>query len=131
MKVHRSDVAILSFDGVNIMAGDVLFAFFASAPEWGECAFVTAWNQVVGQPGFWKFEVLDDIVRVPIRNLCGSATAHIGAKHATLPPPPTTHPPPTPCAERWLMLVSCSAMQNITVLIGDVMRRDTAPEEVL
>ena len=85
--VHRSDVALYSFDdGVTIMAGDVLF--FASSREWGECAFVTAWNRVVGKAGFWKFEVLDDIVRVPIRNLCGKATAHIGATHATMLNPP-------------------------------------------
>ena len=86
IRVHRSDVALYSFDGVAILAGDVLF--FASAQEWGECAFVTAWHRVVGQPGFWKFEVLDDIVRVPIRNLCGKATAHIGAKYATVVNPP-------------------------------------------
>ena len=87
IRVHRSDVALYKLDdGVTILAGDVLF--FASAQEWGECAFVTAWNRVVGKAGFWKFEVLDDIVRVPIRNLCGKATAHIGAKHATIVNPP-------------------------------------------
>ena len=91
IRVHRSDVALYSFDGVTIMAGDVLF--FASAREWGECAFVTAWHRVVGQPGFWKFEVLDDIVRVPIRNLCGKATAHIGAKHATIVNPAALNVP--------------------------------------
>ncbi len=85
--MHRGDVVVYTFDGgMTILTGDIVF--FASAAECGETAFVTAWERVPGRPGFWKFNVLDDLVRVPIRNLCGKATAHIGAKTATIICPP-------------------------------------------
>jgi len=84
--LHRGDVAVYSFDGINMQAGDIVF--FASAHEWGESAFISEWHRVPGQPGFWKFEVKDGLVRVPISNLHATATAHIGKLTATLVCPP-------------------------------------------
>ena len=84
--LHRGDCAIYTFDGTNMLAGDILF--FASSREWGECAFLGAWVRSHVQPdasmGCWKLDVLDDIVRVPIGNLKAAAAAHIGARTATV-----------------------------------------------
>ena len=87
--LHRGDVAIYTFDGVDMRAGDILF--FASSDEWGECAFITAWDRVTGTPGFWRFTILGDVVRVPVRNLCASATAFVGHGTAQVVCPPWSY----------------------------------------
>jgi hypothetical protein len=86
--LHRGDVAIYSFDGASMHAGDIIF--FAGTREDGECAFVSAWERVRGggSAGFWKFTILDDVVRVPICCLRSSAIAHVGTKTATVICPP-------------------------------------------
>ena len=81
--VHRGDVAIYHFDGIDFLAGNVVF--FASASEFEDSAFIVAWEKLDScEPGFWKFKILDDLVRVPIRNICGVSIAHIGATTATV-----------------------------------------------
>ena len=85
--LHRGDVAVYTFDGVDILAGDILF--FASSREWGECAFISAWVKIAGnKPGYLKYRITEDLVRVPIRNLCAAAAAFIGAESATVICPP-------------------------------------------
>ena len=80
--MHSGDVAIYHCDGGNLLAGNIIF--FASASEFEESAFIVAWERQTGMPGIWKFKVLADSVRVPIRNICGAAIAHIGENNATV-----------------------------------------------
>ena len=84
--LHRGDVVLYTYDDAELLAGDIVF--FACSPEWGECAFITAWDRVAGQPGFWSFNVRDALVRVPVSALRCSATAHIGVRKASLVCPP-------------------------------------------
>ena len=85
--LNSGDVAIYSFDGVDILAGDIIL--FASATEWGECAFLTAWTRAADRKhGFWKFAITDDVVRVPVRMLIASTAAFIGERTATSVCPP-------------------------------------------
>ena len=84
--IHRGDVAIYIVDGGEMHAGDIVF--FASSLEWGECAFLTAWRRGSSENGVWKFEVRDDIVQVPVRNLRATAIAYIGDKSAQVLRPP-------------------------------------------
>jgi hypothetical protein len=58
--------------------------FFAAAAEWEESAFISAWDRVPGEPGFWRFVIVDDLVRVPVRNLGATAIAFIGNQTAQI-----------------------------------------------
>ena len=121
LKVHRSDVALYSFDGVNIMAGDVFFCTCARMGRMRLCDGV----EPSGRPT-WFLEVRSARRHSPCANpqfLREGDSAHWCEAFDAHTPPPR--------AELWLMLVSCNAMQNIAALIGDAMRRDTAPKEVL
>ena len=71
-----------------MLAGDILF--FASSREWGECAFCSAWvrSSAPDARWCWRFNVLNDIVRVPISSLHSTAVAHIGSASATVICPP-------------------------------------------
>ena len=90
--LHRGGVAIYSFDGVDILAGDIIL--FASATEWGECAFLTAWTRAADRKhDFWKFAITDDVVRVPVRMLIASTAAFIGERAATIVCPPALYCP--------------------------------------
>ena len=83
VKMHRNDVIIYTFDGHNMHAGDIYF--FASAHEFEESAFVAAWERKhSASPGVWKFDITADLVRVPVRNVCGVAAAFVGETTATL-----------------------------------------------
>ena len=87
--LHRGDCAFFSLDGVTILAGNIFF--FASSREWGECVFCSAWVRSPVQAnasGSWKFDVLNDIVRIPTGNLKCTAAAHIGVNTATVICPP-------------------------------------------
>ena len=88
--MHQGVVEIYSFDGVDILAGDILL--FASAAEWGDCAFLTAWTTDADRKrGFWKFAITDDVVRVPVRMLIASSAAFIDGcseRTATIVCPP-------------------------------------------
>ena len=84
--VHRGDVIVYSFDHVNFLAGDI--NFFASASDVAESAFVTAWERIGGEAGVWTFNVLPNVVMVPVRNICLAVVAHVGTLKATVIAPP-------------------------------------------
>jgi hypothetical protein len=89
-KFHRGDVAMYTTpDGANdVQAGDIVF--FAGSREWGECAFVTAWARLGGSTNdaFWRFQISDDLVRVPVEHLMCTCTAFIGDSKAQVVCPP-------------------------------------------
>ena len=83
VKMHVGDVVIYTFDGHNMHAGDIYF--FASAGGFEESAFVAAWERKhSASPGVWKFDITADLVRVPVRNVCGVVIAFVGDNTATL-----------------------------------------------
>ena len=85
---HRGDVVVYRLNGA-ICAGDI--NFFASSREWGQCAFISAWDLVHTEctPGAWKYNVnACDLVRVDVCSLVATVTAHIGTATATVICPP-------------------------------------------
>ena len=89
VRLHRGDVCTFTdASDQHMYAGQI--CFFASSREWGECAFVTAWARLGGSTNdaFWRFQISDDLVRVPVEHLMCSCTAFIGDSTAQVVCPP-------------------------------------------